>query len=81
MKALKLPITNKVLGAPKDWDEAKHGPCDGLPVHISEQNGMPVIFSYWQPSPEEIALIINGMPIRLAVFGHAHPPVGMDVEP
>ena len=70
--------TNTMLGAPRDWDEARDGKCIGLPVHRDKERGD--WHSYWRPSPADLALLASGMPIRLTVFGTAHPPVAIAVR-
>jgi hypothetical protein len=77
MALLKTQHTNMVLGAPKDWDEERDGTCVGLPIHIDLERG--VMYSFWQPSEQDIANILAGVPIRLSVFGSGHPPVAIAV--
>jgi hypothetical protein len=68
------------LGAPKDWDPAKDGTCDALPIR-AEPHGEDLLrmYSAWMPTPEEIALIAAGAPIHLMVLGSFHPPVMLTV--
>ena len=66
--------TTTVLGAPINWDSSKHGPCMGLPIVKTDD----CYFSYWQPSWKERLSVLFGKPVRLAVFSHGHPPVGLD---
>lgn len=80
MKAIRFEGQNAVFGAPRDWDEAKSGPCGGLPIKRSEYRGTPTLTSYWRPSEEDIANILAGYCVRLTVFGEGHPPVSLDVE-
>lgn len=76
MKPVRTATTNTVLGAPRDWDAAQHGECEGLPIAVNDN----VMFSYWRPSPTEVLRILRGQPIRLGVFGSGHPPVSLDME-
>ncbi|MDB5990056.1 MAG: hypothetical protein JWQ10_1459 [Herbaspirillum sp.] len=81
MSAMMTPVktehTNVVLGAPTGWDEQRDGKCIGLPVHLDPAQG--VMYSFWQPTEVDIANILAGVPIRLSVFGRAHPPVAIAV--
>lgn len=69
------PENATVLGKPKDWDEAKHGPCVGLPVIIKD-DGM---YSIWKPDEQEIETLIAGGSIVLHICSHVHPPVSVYV--
>lgn len=75
MQPIKTRHTNKVLGAPKDWDELKHGPCIGLPVVETED---PYFYSYWSLTWRERLSVLIGRPVRLCIAGRAHPPVMLD---
>lgn len=37
------------LGAPRDWDKAKDGPCGGLPIRDEQTTAGPGMTSAWQP--------------------------------
>jgi hypothetical protein len=64
-----------ILGAPKDWDEARDGTCGGLPVTHDGQ----AFVSYWRPTwTEKLALLAKGV-IELRVVGTGHPPVSVAV--
>lgn len=76
MEVLNPPgFADAVLGAPKDWDEAKNGKCEGLPVKII--NG--AFVSLWKPSPEELFLLNQGMPLALHIHSPVHPAVSLGV--
>lgn len=76
MKPIDFPGRETILGAPADWDEAQHGPCEGLP--IIRQDGACV--SLWEATPEERAAIAAGANIWLHVHsGRTQPPVGLAV--
>ena len=77
MEPTTMPHTTRTLGAPRGWDEAKNGPCVGLPI----TDGDGVMLSYWRPSWKQRLLVLAGRPVRLAVWGASHPPVCLDVEP
>lgn len=75
MQPLRTAECNVLLGAPSDWDENTDGECVALPIH---QNGV-YMHSFWQPSEQDIANILAGVPIRLTIVGGAHPPVAINV--
>ena len=78
------PIKNEhtviVLGAPKNWDAEKLGPCNGLPVLVQREEGQMTFYSYWQATWRERFAILFGRPVRLCVVGDGHPPVHIDTE-
>lgn len=53
----------------------------GLPVLDAELEGTPVMFTAWEPTPEELDLLNNGGHVRLAILGTQHPPVRLFVCP
>ena len=67
------------LGAPRDWDKAKDGPCGGLPIRDEKTTAGQGMTSAWQPTPDEIARLNAGASIHLTVLGTVHPPVSMSV--
>jgi hypothetical protein len=69
------------LGAPRDWNEDKNGPCARLPVRaIQIEGGVGMMFeSAWKPSPEEIAALQNGGQVILRTYG-VQPAVALYVE-
>ena len=71
---------NAVLGAPANWDQ-KVLPCNALPVTRAEVDGVPVVVSYWRPSPSDLAALNAGQHIALSVVGVTMPPVAMFVAP
>jgi len=78
MKAIEHPTTTRDLGAPQGWDQRKLS-CGSLPISDSHMAGVPCMYSYWQPTSEEIELIKQGAVIQLGVVGQGHPPVSMQV--
>ena len=71
--------TTNTLNAPKDWDEsgakAEHGECRPLPIIKLGS----VLWSFWQPNPDELALLNAGHPIALGIIQGFHPPVIVSV--
>lgn len=74
-----LPRTNRVLGAPPDWNES-HGPCVGLPIKVTGANEETALSSYWKPSAEELAQLCTGAKVKLTVYGFGHPAVWVGAE-
>lgn len=77
MEPIRTETTTRVLGQPADWDEARFGPCSGLPV--TDSDGL--IYSYWRPTWRERLAVLRGRPVRLCVAGLAHPAVAVDTGP
>ena len=74
------PSNNFVLGAPVGWNQ-KELPCSALPVTRLVVDGKPAMVSFWRPTPEELAALNRGGTVALWVYGEAHPPVAVGVEP
>lgn len=82
MLIARIAGATRVLGAPADWDEARDGPCGGLPIlDTKTKDGLPVMISAWQPTPEELHALVHGASVYLQVVGQGHPPVCLWVEP
>jgi hypothetical protein len=62
------------LGAPPNWDP-NGPPCEVLPIRDDDVGGIPCMVSSWQPTQEEIDLIVAGAAIELWIGGTVHPPV------
>ena len=77
MKCVPFEGQTSVLGAPRDWDERKHGPCDGLPVKHEPGAGF---ISTWEFTAEEIATLYSGGKVKLRVYSASHPPIALWVE-
>lgn len=69
---------NRVLGAPKDWDQDDL-PCDALPVTDVLLGGVPAVASYWRPTAEELKTLNNGGLVVLYVAARTMPPVAIGV--
>lgn len=68
------------LGAPKDWDPGRNGPCQSLPVRDELAGGRIVAMtSAWFPTPEELLRLVSGAPVYLRVLASQHPPVMLSV--
>lgn len=66
------------LGKPKDWDDSK-GHCASLPVRRVEIDGVPVMISAWQPTPDELHKLLAGESVNLWIWGVSHPVVALGV--
>ena len=77
-----MPITGQTrnLGKPKDWDDAKLGPCGSLPIRDEKFNGESAMVSVWKPSRHELDLLNKGALVQLHVIGYVHPPVALNVS-
>jgi hypothetical protein len=78
MRRTQHPSNNDVLGAPPGMTVEE---CNALPItRIDYPNGLRAVASYWQPTQQEIALLVKGMPVRLLVLGDTHPPLLLGVD-
>lgn len=75
MNPVDIPGSNKTFKAPRDWDEAKRGPCGDLKVIDTGET----IQSAWQPEPQELAMLVRGAPVVLTVWGRGIPAVAVSV--
>lgn len=68
---------NLRLGQPEGYDEALHGPCATLPVHVA--NG--IVTSCWKPTWQERLKVFFGKPVYLLVLSgsETQPPVALTV--
>lgn len=78
MRPTQHPSNNDVLRAPPGASTEECRPLAITRVQFS--NGVPAVFSYWQPSAEERAAIASGALIRLSAMGNTHPPVAIGVD-
>lgn len=70
---------NRVLGAPRDWDQNGPVPCGALAVTDHETNGLPAVASFWRPDAAELAALNAGGLVMLSVAGRTHPPLMLQV--
>lgn len=54
--------------------------CADLPARRSEEDGWPVVSTYWRPTDEELAAIAAGLPIKLTLIGTAPQPIRLEVD-
>lgn len=70
----------RVMGAPENWSVEENGPCSGLPIRDEVIEGLPVMVSVWEPTPDELAQLKLGAKVRLMVVGTGHPIVNLSVR-
>jgi hypothetical protein len=79
MNHIQHKLCNDVLGAPPGEENA----CDALHIQRATTNYgpdvVPCVVSYWKPTSRELAMLINGGCIQLAIIGNNHPPLSVDV--
>lgn len=73
MNPVDFAQSNRVYTHPKDMTEKD---CQDLHVcQTEDSNGLPLLISVWQPTPQEVGEILLGKPVYLGVIGSQHPPV------
>jgi hypothetical protein len=75
----RIKDSNRILGAPKGWDERRDGHIGVLYVREEITRHGPAMASAWFPTIEELRLLQAGAPVILSVMGEAHPPVAVGV--
>jgi hypothetical protein len=78
VRFIQHPTNNRVLGAPKDWDQ-KELPCNALPITDAVWEGVPAVLSFWQPDAADLAQLNAGVPIVLSICGLTMPPAAVYV--
>lgn len=71
------PNTTRDLGAPADWEPSEHGRCGHLAIIDIETQAGPAMQSVWEPTPEELRILVAGGKVVLTVVGTCHPPVAL----
>ena len=63
------------VGKPRDWDDSRNGEC--LDIFITkavDDTGLPISYSVYQLSDDEIRALAGGGVLRLGIVGYgAHP--------
>lgn len=77
MNPTHIPNANRRLGPPRDWDEARNGPCEVLELLDTGE----FFQSAWVPDSQEVACIQAGAPVVVTVWGRSHPPIAVAVMP
>lgn len=75
MENVDFPESNGGLGAPRNWNEAKEGPCGYLNTHHDGRDWT----SCWKPTDEDLKILNGGGCIYLGVCtgDRPQPPVSM----
>jgi len=77
MLPARIEDATRYLGAPKGWHPDTDGDCVHLAVRDEVRDGLPIMHSAWEPTPEELALLNAGARVYLSVVGTGHPPVAL----
>jgi hypothetical protein len=80
MNPIRPKSTTRELGKPVDWDEAKNGKCDTLPIEDLTIDTLLFMRSLWKPSADELATLNAGGCVELYIQGSVHPVVAMSVS-
>jgi len=70
MTPIKHQSNNVFVGPPKSWDD--RGGRLRLPaLHVTQGtvSGVKVMVSYWEPSPDEVAMLLAGGKLQLTCLG------------
>lgn len=68
------------IGKPKDWVDELDGPCGALPVLNAEDLLVGnVMYSFYQPTLEDLAALNAGGALRMGILGTVHPVLRMCV--
>lgn len=75
MIPLRIQGATRNLGAPENWNFEVDGECAHLAIRDVVDDGVRLMQSCWEPTPEELAALNAGGKVRLDVVGSMHPPV------
>jgi hypothetical protein len=78
MNPIHHPSTNDVLGAPPGVPIDQCRPFYITRIQYADGSGG--VASFWQPTPEELALLNAGKPVRLTFDAPTHFPVYVGVD-
>lgn len=68
MTPIQHPSNNRVLGAPKDWDQQVLS-CNVIAIIDVEHEGVPSVQTFWRPNHQELVDLVNGGSVCLSVVG------------
>jgi hypothetical protein len=66
----------KPIANPTNTHTSGTGPA-AIPITKTEAEGQPALVSFWQPTREEVSLIMSGAPVVLLVVGEQMPIVSI----
>ncbi len=72
MQPIDFKARNRMLGAPRNWDESRDGPCGALHVHHEEPDGL-AWTSCWRPTELELRILNDGGLVWLEVCSGSTP--------
>lgn len=70
-------LSNAIEGATRRIGKSQG--YKGLAIRDEVRDGVPVMVTSWQPTPAEVARIVAGAPVYVALIGQAHPPILLEV--
>lgn len=79
MRPTQHPSNNRVLGAPKGWDQDEL-PCGAIAVTDTSVDGVRCVSTFWRPDADELARLNAGECVMLTFVGQTLPPVAVGVE-
>ena len=74
MQPLRISNSSRILAETQDEYYA-------LAIKDEEIEGVNHMTSVWEPTPKELADLINGGSVRLTILGTGHPPVHLTTQP
>lgn len=76
-----IPEGARPIAAPKGWDHNLDGECGHLHVveAVDLMSGLPVLYSLYKPTEEEVLALAEGGSLRLGILGGGHPVINMAV--
>lgn len=77
MDPVRHPTNNMALTPPKGVSEEE---CQTLYATSGTIDGHRAVWSFWKPTPEELAALNEGKPVVFGVWGDKHPPIYLGVE-
>ena len=81
MRAREFAGQNHIFKPPSGFQQTEEITIGMLPVYVSRNDaGLTEIASVWQPTEEELDLLLKGAVVVLRVLGETMPPVSLDAE-
>ncbi len=84
MLVIPIPGTNMNLAETQPEYQTMPVRVENITVVVSddgEVSDVPCIASAWQPTRDELALLLDGGYVQLRILGTGHPPVMVTAEP
>lgn len=77
MKSIPFPEANTRYVSPKDWDEAKWGPCGDLWVHANQKDQ--TVTSCYELDCHDTERLAEGAKLYVTIHG-GQPPMALEVR-